>query len=76
MEKEKKKPKTDFLNHMKDLMNREKKRERKVVLDDMIKDMKVFTDDILKFANTINGFRKDKQKQDKEKLDDNSRLYL
>ena len=58
---------------MKELMNREKKRERKVMLDDMVKDMKEFADIILKSANEI---KKDKQKQKKEKLDDISGLYL
>lgn len=76
MEKEKKKAKTDFLKHLKDSKDRQKKRERKAVLDDMINNVKYFTDNILKFTTIINGFGKDKQKQVKEKLDDKSRMYL
>ena len=76
MNKEKKTVRTVFLKHLKDSMDRQKERERKSLVNDIVKQMKDFLDNLPKLNTVIKEYKKGKQKRDKEKLEDFSRMYL
>lgn len=69
MSKDEKAARTDFLKHMKDLMDREERRKTKEKSEGWNKIAKVFLKGLIK------GLQK-RQKEDKDKSDDKSRMYL